>query len=71
MNQAEVTKLMSQLRVLIRPRHRNLKNPKGPEGRLDKLRQTVTALVKYERIELHTNRAHEARGYAERVSGLI
>lgn len=68
MNQAEVTKLMSQLRVFVRPRHRNLKNPKGPEGRINKLRQTVTALVKYERIEVTTNRGHEARGYAERVS---
>jgi large subunit ribosomal protein L17 len=68
MNQAEVTKLMSQLRVFVNPRHRNLKNRFGPEGRLIKLRQTVTALVKFERIELHTNRAHEARGYAERVS---
>lgn len=68
MNQAEVTKLISQLRVAIRPRHRNLKNPDGPEGRMYKLRQSVTALVKFERIELFSNRAHEARGYAERVS---
>ncbi|XP_058058868.1 large ribosomal subunit protein bL17m [Anopheles bellator] len=67
MNQAEVTKLMSQLRVAIQPRHRNLKNPRGPEGRLDKLRKTVTALVKHERIELNYQRADEARGYAERL----
>lgn len=40
----------------------------GPEGRLKKLRATVTALVKYERVELQYPRADEARGYAERVS---
>ena len=68
MNQAEVTKLMSQLKIAIKPRHRNLRTPLGPEGRLDKLRQTVTALIKYERIELFYNRADEARGYTERVS---
>lgn len=71
MNQAEVSKLMSQLRVVIHPRHRNLKNPDGPEGRMLKLQKTLTALIKYERIELFTNRAHEARGYTERVSYLI
>ncbi|XP_053681142.1 39S ribosomal protein L17, mitochondrial [Anopheles nili] len=67
MNQAEVTKLMSQLRIAIRPRHRNLKNIDGPEGRLLKLRKTVTALVKHERIELNYQRADEARAYAERL----
>ncbi|XP_036336987.1 39S ribosomal protein L17, mitochondrial-like [Rhagoletis pomonella] len=64
MNQADVSKLMSQLRIAVKPR-RNLKNPDGPEGRLLKLRKTVTALVKHERIELYYNRADEARGYAE------
>ncbi|XP_053955952.1 39S ribosomal protein L17, mitochondrial [Anastrepha ludens] len=64
MNQADVSKLMSQLRIAIKP-HRNLRNPDGPEGRLLKLRKTVTALVKHERIELYYNRADEARGYAE------
>lgn len=67
MNQAEVTKLMSQLRFAIRPNKRNLRNPQGPEGRLLKLRKTVTALVKHERIELFHNRADEARGYMELV----
>lgn len=68
MNQAEVSKLMSQLRFAVRPKKRNLKNPDGPEGRLMKLRKTVTALVKHERIELYHNRADEARGYVELVS---
>lgn len=68
MNQAEVTKLMSQLKFAIKPRHRTMKNPEGPEGRLHKLRQSVTALIKYERLEMMYNRADETRGYAERVS---
>ncbi|XP_065081180.1 large ribosomal subunit protein bL17m-like [Ochlerotatus camptorhynchus] len=67
MNKAEVAKLMSQLKVAIQPRHRNLKNIDGPEGRLDKLRKTVTALIKHERIELNYQRADEARGYTERL----
>ena len=67
MNQAEVAKLMSQLRVSVLPKHRRMRNNKGPEGRLFKLRQSVTALFKYERLELNYNRADETRGYAERV----
>lgn len=68
MNQADVSKLISRLRVKVKPEHRNLKNPKGPEGRLDKLRKTVTGLIKFERIELNYQRGDEARQYAERVS---
>lgn len=68
MNQADVSKLISQLKIKINPRHRNLKNVLGPEGRLMKLRKTVTALIKHERIELNFNRADESRGYVERVS---
>lgn len=68
MNQADVSKLMSQLRISIQANHRHLKNPQGPEGRLLKLRKTVTALLKHERIELYYNRADEARGYAELVN---
>lgn len=67
MNQADVSKLISQLRIAVRPNKRHLKNVDGPEGRLLKLRKTVTALVKHERIELFYNRADEARGYAELV----
>lgn len=68
MNQAEISKLVSRLRVPISPRHKNLQNPEGPQGRLKKLRKTVTALFKYERIELNYTLADESRGYAERVS---
>lgn len=67
MNQAEVTKLVSKLRFTIQPKARKLKNKDGPEGRLGKLRKTVTALIKHERIELNYPRADEARGYTERV----
>lgn len=67
MNQAEVSKLISALKINIQPRARNLRNIDGPEGRLLKIRKTITALIKHERLELNYNRADEARGYAERV----
>lgn len=67
MNQAEVSRLMSQLKIAVNPAARKLKNIDGPEGRLHKLRKTVTAIIKHERIELNFNRADEARGYVERV----
>ncbi|KAL4711070.1 hypothetical protein ACJJTC_009441 [Scirpophaga incertulas] len=67
MNQADVSKLVTKLRIPIPNKHRKLKNQKGPEGRLDKLRKTVTGLFKYERIELNRNRGDEARQYAERL----
>lgn len=70
MNQAEVSQLMSKLRIRINPRHKNLKTPEGPQGRLKKLRKTVNALFKYERLELNYTLASETRGYAERVSGV-
>lgn len=68
MNQADVSKLVSQLKVKVNPRLRRLRNPRGPEGRLDALRKTVTGLIKHERIELNFPRAEEARMYTERVS---
>lgn len=68
MNQADVSKLVSQLKTRVNPRLRKFQNPAGPAGRLDKLRKTVTALIKHERIELNYNRADESRMYAERVN---
>lgn len=68
MNQAEVSQLMSKLRIRVNPRHKNLKCPEGPQGRLNKLRKTVNALFKYERLELNYTLADETRGYTERVS---
>ncbi|XP_046745494.1 39S ribosomal protein L17, mitochondrial [Diprion similis] len=67
MNQANISNLVSKLNIFVRPKARRLKNPAGPEGRLLKLRKTVTALIKYERLELNFNRGEEARGYAERL----
>ncbi|NWS28410.1 RM17 protein, partial [Polioptila caerulea] len=43
----------------------------GPRSRLDLLRNLVTALVRYERIETPWARADEMRGYAEREKDLI
>ncbi|CAG9826595.1 unnamed protein product [Diabrotica balteata] len=70
MNQAEVTKLVSKLKIKVNPRLRKFRNPLGPEERLNKLRKTVTALIKHERIELNFPRANESRMYAERVNGI-
>lgn len=71
MNQADLTKLVSKLRFKIQPDRRKFPTMLGPMGRLYKMRNTLTALVKYERIELYHPRADEARGYTERVSFLI
>lgn len=63
-----VTQLMDRLRFKIQPKHRKFAQKGGPEkGRLLMLRQTVTALLKHERLELNYHRADETRGYAERV----
>ncbi|GBP34901.1 39S ribosomal protein L17, mitochondrial [Eumeta japonica] len=67
MNQADVSKLVSKLRIKVNPQPRKLRNINGPEGRLNKLRKTVTGLIKHERIELNYNRADEARQYTERL----
>ncbi|XP_008487879.1 39S ribosomal protein L17, mitochondrial [Diaphorina citri] len=67
MNQAEVTKLVSRLRIPILAKHRRLRNPEGPQGRVKKLRSIVTALLKYERIEVYHYDGDEARGYVERL----
>ncbi|KAL0267194.1 UNVERIFIED_CONTAM: hypothetical protein PYX00_009540 [Menopon gallinae] len=66
MSQAGIQKAFPKLRFTVSPRRR-FRNPDGPEGRLLKMRKTVTALIKYERIELNYNRGDESRGYAERL----
>lgn len=75
---AEIAKIVPRLKFNVRPRHRNLKCPEevprihdGPLNRINKLRKTVTALFKYERIEVFKPRCEEARGYAERVLNII
>ncbi|KAL2717123.1 hypothetical protein V1478_012823 [Vespula squamosa] len=66
MNQANVEKLVSKLRYNVKPR-RKLRNVDGPLGRIRKIQKTLTALLKYERLELNYNRADETRGYVERL----
>ncbi|XP_011637734.1 39S ribosomal protein L17, mitochondrial [Pogonomyrmex barbatus] len=66
MNQANVEKLVSKLKYNVKPR-RQFKNPDGPEGRLHKLRKTLTALIKYERLELNYPKADETRGYVDQL----
>lgn len=68
MNQAKIDKLVSRLRYNVGSKPRKLKNVDGPEGRLRKIKKTLTAVIKYERIELNYARADETRGYVERVS---
>ncbi|XP_017879573.1 39S ribosomal protein L17, mitochondrial [Ceratina calcarata] len=67
MNQANVEHLVSRLRYGFRPEARKLKNFDGPEGRIRKIQKTLTAVLKYERIELNYARADETRGYVERL----
>ncbi|GAB1603215.1 39S ribosomal protein L17, mitochondrial-like [Argonauta hians] len=39
----------------------------GPASRIERLRRTVTAIIRYERIESYYHRLDEARGYTERL----
>ncbi|XP_064489522.1 large ribosomal subunit protein bL17m-like [Ornithodoros turicata] len=61
------SRLVPQLRYRVSHRHRNLTCSEGPLGRIEKIRRTLTALLKHERIELNYHRADECRGYAERL----
>lgn len=69
--QPDVNRLVSQLKIKVLPKYRKLSQPEGLQGRLDIMRKTVTALFKYERLELRYATADEARGYAERVNPFI
>lgn len=70
MNQANVEKLVSKLKYNVRPR-RKFRTPEGPEGRLRKLQKTLTALIKYERLELNYPIADETRGYVDQACALL
>ncbi|GIZ00592.1 39S ribosomal protein L17, mitochondrial [Caerostris extrusa] len=63
----EIAKLVPKLKHNVKPRYRNLKNTEGPEGRINKIKSTLSALLKYERLELFLPRCDEVRGYAERL----
>ncbi|KAK3107248.1 hypothetical protein FSP39_010195 [Pinctada imbricata] len=59
------------LRFAFKTRPRKLKATfgpaSGPEGRIDRLKMLVTALMRYERIETRHDYCDETRGYAERL----
>ncbi|RZF37706.1 hypothetical protein LSTR_LSTR003117 [Laodelphax striatellus] len=67
MNQAEVSKLVSQLRIKVDPHIKKFRFKGGHTGRVYRLRQVVTGLFKHERIEANYTELDEARGYAERL----
>ena len=52
MNQAEITRLISGLKINIGKRPLKYKNPYGPRGALENLRPSVTSLIIDERIEI-------------------
>lgn len=70
MNQPNLEKLVNKLRYNVKPR-RKFRQPQGPEGRLLKFRKILTALIKYERLELNYPRGDEARGYVDQVRSLF
>ena len=67
MNQAEVGKLMSGLRIGLSHKLPKVKNTEGPRGALNILRETVTALVANERLEITPTKGHMTRLYTERL----
>ncbi|XP_015903944.1 large ribosomal subunit protein bL17m [Parasteatoda tepidariorum] len=66
---AEIAKLLPRIKFSVKKRHVNLKNvqDEGPYGRVKKIRTVLSALFKYERIELFMPKCNEVRGYAERL----
>ncbi|CAB0041554.1 unnamed protein product [Trichogramma brassicae] len=56
MNQAKILNLVAKLKHTNNIKPRKLKNYRGPEGRIAMLQKSLTALLKYERIELNFNR---------------
>ncbi len=70
MNQAEVAKLVSGLRVKLSPvaiSSQRRKVFEGYRGQLTQLRETVSALVAHERLEVTANKGLLTRMYAERL----
>lgn len=52
MNQAEITRLISGLKIKVNTKPMKLRNPYGPRGTLESLRPNVTSLVNDERIQM-------------------
>ena len=66
---------MNRLRIPVADRAIKLRGVlgmgSGPEGRMIKLQNTVTQLIRYERIEGSYRVLEESRGYVELVSTLF
>ena len=52
MNQAEITRLISGLKIKVGTKPLKYKNPYGPRGGLEELRLSVTSLINDERLKL-------------------
>jgi len=72
MNQAEITRLVTGLRIKIPPHKRRLvgswqQDKIGERHTLESLKPTVASLIMHERLELPHHRAQWAREYTERL----
>lgn len=67
MNQAEVAKLVSALRINVGQKQLKLKSVEGLYGTLTSLRKSVGALINHERLEMHERRGILTRQYTERL----
>ena len=70
MNQSSINRVLPALRYGVSKR-RKMAGGKLGYGRIENIRRTVTALIKYERLETLYTSADEARGYADRVGSHI
>jgi len=68
MNQAEIGKLVSALRFKVRPdKIKTFSGGDGNRGRLMVYRNTVTALINNERLEMKKAKGWMVREYTERL----
>ncbi len=67
MNQAELTHLVSGIRVRLGPARQKFPNAEGYRGNLYALREMVSALVASERVELSRTKGELTRQYTERL----
>ncbi len=67
MNQAEVARLISGLRIRVPLRTPKLPGPEGYRGTLYKVRELVAALVANERLEVSPTKGELTRLYTERL----
>ena len=67
MNQAEITRLISGLKIKIGTKPIKYKNPYGKRGSLEALRPSVTSLINEERLKLKATKGTLTRQYTERL----